>query len=607
MTDNVNQIAPSCEAESAERLQALWAELEKRGLEGFLIPHADEYQGEYVPPHAQRLAWLTGFTGSAGLAIVHRYGSAIFVDGRYTLAVREQVDENEFKSHNIKDCPPKKWLSQQPAAKLGYDPWLHTPDGLAPLQGACEKIGGQLIPCKTNPIDSIWTDQPEPPLAVVVPHPIEFSGEVSQSKRQRIAKVLMDKGVDATVLTAPDSIAWLLNIRGGDVPHAPLPHCLVIFHADSQVEMFLNPNKIGAGLLEHLGDSVKFHSPAVLEVVLDDLGKAEKSLLFDPKQSASWIFNQLEAAGAKIVKDSDPCALPKACKNKVEIAGARAAHHRDGVAITRFLYWLARHALSDNISEIEAAERLAQFRAETGALLDLSFETISATGSNGAIVHYQVTEQSNKILQAGMLYLVDSGGQYMDGTTDVTRTIAIGTPTAEYKDRFTRVLKGHIGLTICRFPEKTTGMQLDVLARQALWQAGLDYDHGTGHGVGSYLSVHEGPQRISKVANNVALKPGMIISNEPGYYKENAFGIRIENLITVMEAQAIDGGDEPMMGFETLTLAPIDLNLVVPSMLSVEEIGWLNAYHKRVFEVIGSELEEKERVWLAQATRAIKA
>lgn len=597
----MNQIAQN----RTNRLQALCSELEKRGLDGFLVPHADEYQGEYTPPCAQRLAWLTGFTGSAGLAIVHPDGSAIFVDGRYILAVQNQIDQSLFKPYNLKDCPPKKWLSQacQSAAKLGYDPWLHTPNDLAPLQAACEKVGSELISCESNPIDILWLDQPEPPLATVVPHPLRYAGETSQAKREQIAKALSEDRIEAAVLTAPDSIAWLLNIRGGDVPHAPLPHCKAIIHADGQVDLFINPRKLGQGLLEHLGEAVTINTPEQLGAELDKLGK--KSVLVDPGQSATWIFNRLEAACAKLIKCPDPCVLPKACKNKVEIAGARAAHRRDGIALTRFLHWLDKRAVTGEIDEIQAADRLAQFRAENEELRDLSFETISAAGANGAIVHYQVTSQSNKKLQPGTLYLVDSGGQYLDGTTDVTRTVAIGTPTAEHKECFTRVLKGHIRLATCRFPKDTTGSQLDVLARHALWQVGLDFDHGTSHGVGSYLSVHEGPQGISKRPNNIALKPGMIISNEPGYYKEGAYGIRIENLITVTDAQVIEGGEHPMMGFEILTLAPIDLNLVEPTLLNEAEMAWLNGYHKRVFEEIGPALENEERRWLAHATRAL--
>jgi Xaa-Pro aminopeptidase len=581
---------------SAKRLQALWDELEKRGLEGFIIPHADEFQGEYVPAYAQRLAWLTGFTGSAGLAIVHRDSATIFVDGRYTLAVREQIDTNRFKIFNISDCSPYKWLSKQKAAKLGYDAWLHTPDELAKLKAACKKVGSELISCENNPIDAIWTDQPEVPLAAVIPHPLCYAGETSQTKREKIAKILIKDKIDATVLTTPDSIAWLLNIRGGDVPYAPLPLCFAILYSNSKVDLFLHPQKIGEGLVEHLGEDVTILSPDFLANKLQELGQAKKSVLLDTKQTASWIFEQV--VGAKLIKGDNPCLLAKACKNQTEITGMRAAHHRDGIALTRFLYWLNKNALNQSIDEMQAAERLEQFRLENDKIQYLSFETISAAGANAAIVHYQVSPKTNRILAKNSIYLVDSGGQYLDGTTDVTRTVVIGKPTAEQKTRFTQVLKGHIAIASCRFPKGTTGSQLDILARHALWQAGVDYQHGTGHGVGCYLSVHEGPQSISQRANHVALKAGMVISNEPGYYKEGAFGIRIENLVLVTEAQDIKGGENPMLGFETLTLAPIDLNLVEISLLDKTEIAWLNDYHQKVFREIGQELDEAEREWL---------
>jgi Xaa-Pro aminopeptidase len=586
---------------SAKRLQALWDELEKRGLDGFIIPHADEFQGEYVPAYAQRLAWLTGFTGSAGLAIVHRDGSAIFIDGRYTIAVREQIDTNLFKIFNISDCSPYKWLSKQKAAKLGYDSWLHTPKELDKLKTACKKVSSELISCKNNLIDIIWEDQPEKPLAEVIPHPLCYAGETSQNKREKIAKKLIDDNVDATVLTTPDSIAWLLNIRGGDVPYAPLPLCFAILYNNSKVDLFLDSKKIGEGLIEHLGKTITIQSPNSLANKLNELGK--KAVLLDSKNTANWFFEQLEIAKAKTVKGDNPCLLAKACKNNTEIIGMRAAHHKDGIALTRFLYWLNKNALNQSINEIQAAERLEKFRLENKKIQYLSFETISAAGANAAIVHYQANLKTNKILTENSIYLVDSGGQYLEGTTDVTRTIVIGKPTTEQKTRFTQVLKGHIALASCRFPKGTTGSQLDVLARHALWQVGIDYQHGTGHGVGSYLSVHEGPQSISQRANNVALKAGMVISNEPGYYKEGAFGIRIENLVLVTEAQDIKGGENSMLGFETLTLAPIDLNLVDISLLDKSEIAWLNKYHQKVFSEIGPELDDEERNWLEECTR----
>jgi Xaa-Pro aminopeptidase len=583
-----------------QRLQLLFAELNNHGFDGFIVPHADEFQGEYIPASAQRLAWLTGFTGSAGLAIVHPDESAIFVDGRYTLAVRDQVDT--FQPYDYSSLT--EWLKKQSSVKLAYDPWLHTLNDLALFKDV------ELVPCETNPIDTIWLDQPEPPLAPVVPYP-------SDTKREQ---VILDDGIDAVMLTAPDSIAWLLNIRGGDVPRAPLPLCFAILYANKHVDLFIDQRKINVGWVErsethHLGGSVGFASlypPYMIEkhltendvtiyeftdlaIILDKLNQS--TVLIDPKQTPIWIIKRLN----KIVKGDDPCALPKACKNSIEIAGTRVAHLRDGSALTRFLYWL-----KPGVDEIQAAERLEQFRAETGLLHDLSFDTISGYGANGAIVHYQVTPETNKVLETGNLYLVDSGGQYLDGTTDVTRTIAIGRPTAEHKDRFTRVLKGHISIATCRFPEGTTGTQLDILARHALWQVGLDYQHGTGHGVGFFLSVHEGPQSISKRINKVALKPGMIISNEPGYYKAGAYGIRIENLVLVTEASEIEGGEQPMMGFETLTLAPIDRNLIEVKLLNEKEIEWINNYHARVYEKIAPTLkDEQERQWLAEATATI--
>lgn len=553
-----------------KRLQLLFAELNNHGFDGFIVPHADEFQGEYIPPSAQRLAWLTGFTGSAGLAIVHPDESAIFVDGRYTLAVRDQVDT--FKPYDYSEL--NQWLKEHNSVKLAYDPWLHTLNDLALFKDV------ELVPCETNPIDTIWLDQPEPPLAPVVPYP-------SDTKREQI---ILDDGIDAVMLTAPDSIAWLLNIRGGDVPRAPLPLCFAILYTDKHVDLFIDKRKIS-----HELKNVTIYEFTELATILDSLNQS--TVLIDPKQTPIWIIKRLN----KIVKGDDPCALPKACKNSIEIAGTRAAHLRDGSALTRFLYWL-----KPGVDEIQAAERLEQFRAETGLLHDLSFDTISGYGANGAIVHYQVTPETNKVLENGNLYLVDSGGQYLDGTTDVTRTIAIGTPTAEHKDRFTRVLKGHISIATCRFPEGTTGTQLDILARHALWQVGLDYQHGTGHGVGIFLSVHEGPQSISKRISNVALKPGMIISNEPGYYKTGAYGIRIENLVLVTEAEAIEGGEQPMMGFETLTLAPIDRNLINVSLLNETEIAWINNYHARVYEKIAPTLkDEEERQWLADITSII--
>ncbi len=563
------------------RLQALQMELKKLDLDGFLVPHADEYQGEYLPPYARRLEWLSGFTGSAGLAVVNHSESVIFVDGRYTLAVREQA--KNFKPYNSKHCPPNKWLLQQPASKIGYDPWLHTPAELEPLQYSAQITGSLLIACEYNPIDKIWQNQPTPPVKSIIPHSIKYSGETSQSKRQRVSQFLTRKKLFATVLTASDSIAWLLNIRGNDIPRVPVPLTFAILYATGVTDLFIVPRKMDDKLLEHLGSEINICSLNSFATKLEKL--ANKSVLIDPKRTAIWIINQLTTAN--IIEDSDPCILPKACKNKVEISGAKQAHLWDGIAVTKFLHWLDTEV--DTTDEIQTAQQLEIFRKKNNELRDLSFDTISATGANAAIVHYQATEQTNKQLHS--LYLVDSGGQYLSGTTDITRTIAIDQPTAEQKKCFTLVLKGHISIATCNFPIGTTGSQLDILARHALWQAGLDYDHGTGHGVGSFLSVHEGPQSISIRPNKTALQPGMILSNEPGYYKEGAFGIRIESLILVVKK-----GNQ--LGFETLTLVPIDLKLIDFSLLTTAEITWLQNYHTRVLKQIGSQLEPEAKNWL---------
>ena len=591
----------------ADRLRDLRAELERRGLDGFLVPMADEYQNEYVPPRAKRIEWLTGFTGSAGLVVVLTERAAIFTDGRYTLQVADQVDSDLYDLRHIVEAPATDWIGEHlPAgAKLGYDPWLFTADGVRRFAEATEKAGGALIPADDNPIDVIWTDQPPTPAAPVVPHDISYAGQPSAKKRAQLAEALRKDGIDAAVITASDSIAWLLNVRGGDVSHTPLPLSLAVLHADAQVDFFLDAAKRSDGLDAHLGNEVAIQTPDSFGPALDKLGQDGKTVLADPAVSASWVFDRLDEAGAKIVRRADPCQLPKACKNETELNGTRAAHRRDGAAVTRFLRWLDENAASGTIDEIAAADHLAGLRAGNDLFRDLSFDTISGAGPNGAIVHYRVTPESNRKLEPGTLYLVDSGAQYLDGTTDITRTIAIGEPTAEMRDRFTRVLKGHIAIATCRFPEGTTGSQLDVLARHALWQAGLDFDHGTGHGVGSYLGVHEGPQRVSKVGNTVALKPGMIVSNEPGYYKTDGYGIRIENLVSVVMADDMADAERPMLKFETLTFAPVDLNLVDPSMLSDDEKAWLNGYHAEVRSILSPQIDAANQAWLATATRPV--
>jgi Xaa-Pro aminopeptidase len=573
-----------------------------QGLDGFLAPHEDEHQNEYLPAANDRLAWATGFTGSAGAAVILKDKAAIFVDGRYALQVRDQVDQSLFEVRDLVDGGVTAYLETalKPGQTVGYDPRLHSPDALAHLHAAVAKAGAALRPVTPNPLDEAWgAARPAQPRAAVVPHPLEYAGEASADKRVRIGEALKEAGAEAAVLTAPASIAWLFNIRGGDVIRSPLPLGQAIARADGTAELFLDPAKVSADLPAWLGNQVSLLPPEALEGALAAL--AGRSVQVDPAQSSAWYFEALERAGAKVIRAPDPTALPRACKNAVEVEGARRAHVRDGAALTRFLHWLGTEAQADPPDELEVVRRLEAFREATGALKDLSFDTIAGAAANGAIVHYRPTERLARRAERGSLVLVDSGAQYLDGTTDVTRTVAIGEPTAEMRDRFTRVLKGNLALAAVRFPVGTTGSALDVLARAPLWSAGLDYDHGTGHGVGSYLGVHEGPQGISKRASTVALKPGMIVSNEPGYYKEGAYGIRIENLQVVTEPAALPGGERPMLGFETLTLAPIDRTLIDKSLMTPEEIGQLDAYHGRVLATIGPLVEPDVRGWLEKA------
>jgi Xaa-Pro aminopeptidase len=589
----------------AARLGRLRQQLAAQNLDGFIVPRADEHQGEYVPPRGQRLAWLTGFTGSAGVAVVLRDRSALFVDGRYTLQASAQVDTQLFEIHHLIDEPPARWLrtALTPGAVLGYDPWLHTPHDVERLRAAAEKVGASLRAVAENPLDLVWSGRPAAPIAPVVPHADRFAGESAQSKRVRIGRGLAEEGAAAVVLTMPESIAWLLNIRGGDVPHTPLPLSFAILRQDGSATLFIDRRKLAPGLERHLGNGVTVMPPEELGAALDALAADGGRVQVDPATAACWVFDRLEAAGAQIHRAADPCLLPKACKNLVELSGTRAAHRRDGAALTRFLAWLAQEAPKGGLAEIAASDRLEAIRREGEHFRDLSFPTISGAGSNGAIVHYRAMPETEKRLEPGTLYLLDSGAQYLDGTTDVTRTVAIGEPSQEMRDRFTRVLKGHIALALARFPKGTTGTQLDAFARRALWQKGLDYDHGTGHGVGSYLGVHEGPQRISKAPNGQPLLPGMIVSNEPGYYKTGAYGIRIENLVVVQPAD--DSAEREMLGFETLTLAPIDRNLIERSLLDDDEIAWLDGYHTRVRETLTPLVDLETARWLAAATAPI--
>jgi Xaa-Pro aminopeptidase len=590
------------------RLAALRTELKKRGLAGLVLPLTDEYQSEYLPMRAQRLTWLTGFSGSAGTTAVLADKAGVWSDGRYTLQLAAQVDGALFDRLHITDSPPADWLKAnlKSGDRFAYDPWLHTEAAVKRLAEACAAAGAELVAVEDNPLDAVWADQPPPPLGPVRVQDEALTGRSSQQKRATVAEALKANGADAVVLTLPESIAWLLNIRGSDVPHTPLPLSMAVLHRDGGVDLYIDGRKLDAAVRKHLGD-VRLHDAGAFPAALAALGEARRTVQVDANTAAVYVLQRLETAGAKLVRAEDPCLLPKACKTAAELDGTRAAHRRDGVAVSKFLAWLDGHAAKGGIDELAAADKLQSFRRLSNELRDLSFSTISGAGSNGAIVHYRATPETNRKLEPGNLYLVDSGGQYPDGTTDITRTIAIGEPSAEMRDRYTRVLKGHIALATAKFPEGTAGQQLDSLARRPLWEIGLDFDHGTGHGVGAYLSVHEGPQRIAKAGSAVPLKPGMIISNEPGYYKTGGYGIRIENLVVVrVETEKAENGKR-WFGFETITRAPFDRRLIDLSLLTAEEVAWVDAYHALVWQDVADHLDEATRGWLKQATAPLYA
>lgn len=578
------------------------AQLEQLGLDGLFVPHEDEWQNEYLPDCAERLAWATGFTGSAGAAIILRDKAYLFSDGRYTQQALSQTAPELFEQRDLVDQGPAVWLKAEApsGAKIGYDPRLVPPDVLARLKESAAQAGVELVAVGINPIDQAWQDRPAEPSAEIVPHPETFSGESSASKRSRIGEKLSGDGIEASVLTSPAALAWLFNIRGKDVTRTPLALGSAILNKDGTAQLFVKPEKVTPELRGFLGNEVSISTEAdFVEALKKTSGKR---VLVDPSLSSAHVFDALHAAGAQIVRGQDPTILPRALKNAVEIAGTKRAHARDGVALANFLHWFDLEAPKGQLTEIDICKAIEGFRMATGALQDLSFDSISGAGPNGAFPHYRVTVESNRKVDQDNLFLLDSGGQYLDGTTDVTRTVAVGTPSAEMKDRFTRVLKGHIALSRVRFPKGTTGSALDALARMSLWEGGFDYDHGTGHGVGSYLGVHEGPHRIAKVPNHVALEPGMIVSNEPGFYKIDGYGIRTENLQYVTPATPIEGGERPMLGFETLTLAPIDRRLIVKEMLTEAELAWLNTYHAKVLAEIGPRVEADVRAWLEAAT-----
>ena len=590
----------------ADRLQALREELARRRLDGFVVPLTDEHMSEYVGAYAQRLAWLTGFQGSAGTAAVLPAEAAIFVDGRYTLQVREQVSADQWSYQSVPQTSVASWLSDHApqGARIGYDPWLHTKTWVEQATKALAEKGATLVAVDTNPVDAVWPDQPLPSNARLVVQPDQFAGRSSADKRQEIADWLSKTKADAAVLSALDSIAWTFNVRGADVDRTPVALAYALVNADGTADLFVAPEKIGEDVAKHLGNAVRVHPRDAFAGHL--AGLKGKRVAADPERAVSAIFKTLSDAGATVLELRDPAVLPKAIKNQAEIAGQDAAQARDGAALTRFLHWLSVEAPKGGVDELAAAAKLQAFREETGALRDLSFDTISGAGPNGAVVHYRVSEETNRPLELNSLHLVDSGGQYQDGTTDVTRTVAIGEPTQEMRDRFTRVLKGHIALARAVFPQGTRGSQLDTLARQYLWAVGLDYAHGTGHGVGSFLAVHEGPQRIAPGGSGFAggdepLQAGMILSNEPGYYKTGEYGIRIENLVLVEPRDAV-GAEKKLLGFRTLTFAPLDRRLIDLDLLTPEERAWVDGYHAEVAALIGPQLSGADAAWLKAET-----
>jgi Xaa-Pro aminopeptidase len=592
---------------TAERLAVLRAELKRRGLDGFIVPRADRYQNEYVPPCAERLAWLTGFTGSAGLAIVLADRAVIFVDGRYLVQVRDEVDAQAFTVAHLVEHPPTQWIEENlPAgAKLGYSPWLHTVDGAERLGKACEAAKASLVAVDDNPIDTGWTNRPAPPQGAVVLHDLRYAGEEAAAKLKRVHADIEKTAADALVVSDPQSVSWLFNIRGNDVPHTPVVLGSAIVPKNGRPALYVDGRKLGNDVRHSLEELADVRADEDFARDLAAFGRDKRAVRLDASTCPEAIARLIADNGGKVIRGGDPITPMKAVKNAVEIAGAKAAQLRDGLAVTRFLAWFDGEAPRGSLMEIDAVEALESFRRDTGALKDVSFPTIAGAGPNGAIVHYRVSRSSNRRVAPGELFLVDSGGQYEDGTTDITRTLAVGTPTTDMRRNFTLVLKGHIAIARAIFPDGTSGAQLDTLARQYLWRDGLDFDHGTGHGVGSYLSVHEGPARISKLGG-VPLKRGMILSNEPGYYRSDGrtdgYGIRIENLILVTEARPVAGAERPLNAFETLTLAPIDARLIEASLMTPAEIAWLDAYHVRVRDAIAPLLDTQARAWLIAAT-----
>ncbi len=584
----------------ADRLSAFRAELARQGLDGFLVPRADEHLGEYVPERADRLRWLTGFSGSAGLAVVLADKAAAFTDGRYVLQLAEQTDPALWERRHITEEPPAEWLAQhsRPGARIGYDP-LHFSEEA--VQRFAEK-GVALVASAANPVDAVWADQPAAPMALALPHPIAFAGLDSAKKREQVAAALAAEKQDAAVVTDPASIAWLLNIRGDDVPFTPFALGFLLIHADAGCELFMAPQKVPEETRAWIGNAVSVQDRAALPGALARL--KGKRVRVDAAGSPAWFAQTLRAAGADVVAGMDPCMLPKARKNEVERQGSRNAHHRDAVAVARFLRWMESAAGRE--TEMSAAAQLIAFRQQMPMFRGESFPAISGSGPNGAIIHYRVSEETDRAIQPNELYLIDSGAQYSDGTTDITRTVwtGPGAPPAEIRARWTRVLKGHIALATLAFPRGVCGPHVDAFARAALWQVGLDYDHGTGHGVGSYLSVHEGPVSISRAAKPIPIEAGMILSNEPGFYLPGGYGIRLENLIMAVEAE-FPGAAKPFLRFETMTWAPFDRRLIDTSLLTRAEVEWIDGYHAQVEAIVGPQLEGEEKAWLAAACASL--
>lgn len=616
MSDASNQ--KTSQAEYGQRMDDLRAEMKREGVDGFIVPVADEYQGEYPPASARRVGWLSGFTGSAGAAIVlaedaldakktagkDAKAAAVFVDGRYTLQARQQVDQSRYEQKDLTSDKQADWVAShlKAGSKMAYDPWMHTQAQVESMRNTLDAAGIELVPVGHNLVDAVWKGRPPVPQEPVMVYDESYAGESSADKRARIGASL--GGADAAIITAPDSTAWLLNIRGGDVPATPLALSFTVLHKDGKVDWFIDESKISDDVRAHVGSDVTIRPMEEMEQAMQDLGANGATVQYDSARSSSWFHKQLSEAGAHIVDGQDPCLLPKACKNPTEIEGMRQAHIRDGVALTKFLAWLDEESLKRDVTELEVEEKLLSFREQQADFKDVSFNTIAGSGEHGAIVHYRATEDSNKVLERDTLFLLDSGGQYLDGTTDVTRTTVIGEPSDEQKLRFTQVLKGHIALGMVVFPKGVSGQNLDALARAPLWADGEDYAHGTGHGVGAYLGVHEGPQGIHS-RSSVPLQPGMVLSNEPGYYKEGEYGIRTESLVVVKEVEGTAEKGRPYYQFETITMAPIDKRLIDPNLLSQPELEWLNAYHQKVFDTLAPEMNDKERAWLENMTRPL--